>query len=198
MLKLATFEKNSVMDGDLIDRLWQFASIMAVAGWGYFQSIHHLLNTLLFIFLCNVVLKTIMVFQKCIRRHKLNKNVDIMRCIQSLGWYGLLKEFAVTTLGLCFLTVIYKMLCHNGDSPEWLMTAINWASYFAFVVYTIMTFIRLAAVFPDTTIVTAIKWLIGKINFKKALPEIVTDRVNLEGESIKELENIVKEKVEKE
>lgn len=121
-----------------------------------------------------------------------------MKCLQSLGLYELSKEFCVTAFGLCFLTVIYRMLSHDGTSPEWLLTAINWISYFSFVVYTIMTFIRLGTVFPDTTIVSAIKWIAGKINVKKALPPVVTDSVNLDGDSIKELEEIVKDKVEEE
>lgn len=199
MRKMSTFgQKSFDMDQSVVDRLWHIASICGVACWGYFQSIHHLLHTLVFIFLCNMVLKTIMTIKSCIRRRKLNKEVDIVKCIQSLGFWDLLKEFAVTAIGLCFLTAMYKMLGHDGSEPKWLASVINWLAYFSFVVYTIMTFIRLGNVFPDTTIVAAVRWIISKINLKKSLPGEIAEKIDLDDGSIKELETIVKEKVNKE
>lgn len=189
-------KKNFEMEQSVIDRLWQFASICSVSCWGYFQSIHHLLHTLVFIFLCNMILKSIMTIQNCRRRHKLNKNVDIAKCIQSLGFYDLSKEFMVTTMGLCFLTVMYKMLGHDGAEPKWLASVINWLAYFSFVVYTIMTFIRLGKVFPDTTIVAAIKWIVSKINLKKALPSEIAEKMDIDDNSVSELEELVKKKME--
>lgn len=199
MVKMSTFgQKSFGMDQSIVDRLWHIASISGVACWGYFQSIHHLLYVLVFIFFCNMILKSIMTVQRCIRRRKLNKEVDIVKCVRSLGVLDLSKEFSVTAIGLCFLTAMYKMLRHDGTDPAWLALGINWLAYFSFVVYTIMTFIRLGEVFPDTTIVACVKWILGKINLKKMLPEVVTERFDIDENSMEEIETIVKDKVNKE
>lgn len=115
-----------------------------------------------------------------------------------MGFYDLLKEFTVTVIGLCFLSAMSKMLRQDGTEPVWLSTVINWLAYFSFVVYTIVTFIRLGKVFPDTTIVAAVGWIISKINLKKALPTEIADKIDVDDNSVDELQAIVKEKLKDE
>lgn len=198
MRKMITFDKNLVMEQSMIDRLWHVISIYMVAFWGYFQSIHHLLHTLVFIFLVNMVLKSIWVIKKCNQRRRLKKQIDIMKCLYSFGLWSLSKEFAITACGLCFLAGMFNLLTHDGNSPEWLETVINWLAYFSFLVYTIMTFLRLGAVFPDTTIVAAVKWLLLKINVNKVLPAYISEKIDIEDDSVKELGKLVEDNMDKE
>lgn len=193
------FEKKEGMDATVVERLWHTLSVILVACWGFFQSVHHLLITLVFIMAVNIFLRTILTIKNCNRRRRSRKKVDLSKCMHSLGYLGILGEFAVAGFGLCFLSVIYRILGSNGeDSPKWLFWVIEVLSYFSFLVYTIMTFDRLSLVFPDTTIVKAAKWLIGVINIESFLPPAIAGKVNVDKDDIKELGEMIGEEIEDE
>lgn len=187
------------MGETVVERLWSTLSMIAVALWGFFQSIHYLLITLVFIMAVNLFLRTVLTLKNCHKRRISKKKIDVTKCIRSLGYLGILGEFAVAGFGLCFLSAIYSFLGMDGkESPDWLFWVIRVISYFLFLVYTIMTFERLSMVFPNTTIVVAVKWFIGLIKLEAILPPAISDKFNLNQDTVKELGSIVKEEVEDE
>lgn len=185
------------MEATVVERLWHTLSVILVACWGFFQSVHHLLITLVFIMAVNIFLRTILTIKNCNKRRRVKKKIDLLKCVHSLGYLGILGEFAVVGFGLCFLSVIYRILGSNGDnSPEWLFWVIEVLSYFSFLVYTIMTFDRLSLVFPDTTIVKAAKWLISVININSFLPPALAGKINVDKDDIKKLGEVIEDGME--
>lgn len=159
------------LNGMSLESFWAFVVSGLSALWMNFESIHHLIYSILFILAINLMLATIKSVKHCYIRRRRKKPFRLLSCISEVGFLNILLEFAACSFGLFTISGMDLLMSMNGHkSPEFIDILLQWITIFALILYGGMAFKRLGDLAPNLTIVKGFKYFFYKIKWWKKLP----------------------------
>lgn len=159
------------LNGMSLESFWAFIVSGLSALWMNFESIHHLIYSILFILAVNLMLATIKSIKHCYIRRRRKRPFRLLSCISEVGFLNILLEFAACSFGLFTISGMDLLMSMNGHkSPEFIDILLQWITIFALILYGGMAFKRLGDLAPNLTIVKGVRYFFVKVKWWKKIP----------------------------
>lgn len=169
----------------MYEKFWGMSAALIGSIWAYFQPVHHLIQTILFIILINFVAEAVKDYKRFRVRKIKKRRFSLCRWFYTINFSKMLLEPAIGVFIVMCLCVVYKLLSVEEEAVIYLDVA-KWFTYIITVSYFLALLIRLEELFPNFFISKIINFAYHKVM------KLFTSQTKLSDDEKEELENIVK------
>lgn len=152
---------------DRISALWNVMLSLIASLWAYFQPVHHLLEALLVVMVLNLMARIAQSIRGWKIRRSRKRRFSVWKWLGEIKLGDILMEFALASVIVMSLCVIYKILYPMEEEAVGIFTVTKYGVYFMLIAYFILFLVRVGEAFPNNYLVKVLSLFFKKFNVLK-------------------------------